>query len=239
MRPLAPMTTKESPAPPPQRLDTRLEASGLVFVGVGLHWKSRPSDLQTNMELAEEWQEDFPVWGATGRDVTLQDQPQRYRVNLSDGSAQFRIETATGYDLAVEHMGRLLERVPAARFAGRFGRIEVQFLRSTELEFSERVEKVAPRLLNDTFPTSQRAEMQDFAYLMDFEIDGRFFQVNIGVVRKHEVSHRVTATIVKPPAVGTFYNITHRWKPEGTADDLARAFDRTLSVGRGIVDELE
>ena len=90
------------------------------------------------------------------------------------------------------------------------------------------------------FPSSVRFKMQDFAYLGDFDFEGEFFQLSIGVVRREELPRRVFAmVVVNPPAVATFCNIVQTWKRIDEAGDCMAALGRTLNVGRLIMTELE
>jgi hypothetical protein len=221
------------------RLDKHFDAPWLVFVGIGLHWPSRPSDLGRNTALAEDWQENFGHWNIEERVVSLQDRNNLYRVMLTDGSAQFLIETVPGYQLALSHVPQLLAGLPANTRANCRGRMEAQYLRPWEGNFAERVSGLAPRLMNERFPTSLPGQLKDFAYLSDVAIEKTMYQLSIGVVKKSELPHRVKATLKSPPAVATFCNIAQHWEAMGTAEDCTNALSRTLSVGRSIMSEVE
>jgi hypothetical protein len=234
------MTQEPKGVATPLRLDARLDAPGVVFVGVGILWTARPSDLEMNTHFAEKLHRSFPVWDISERSVTLQDRRNLYRIHLFDGSAQFLIETVKGYERALEHVPELLEALPeAVREDPLHGRIETQYLWPSELSFEDRVKAVAPRLLNTGFPQSAPGELQDFAYLADHIIGQDAFNINVGVVRRDEVSRRVRATIVRPPAVATFCNIAQTWHGVDSLNDCTEALNRTVALGRDIMRELE
>jgi hypothetical protein len=235
------MTTQEPRgAAKPLRLDARLGAPGVVFVGVGIIWTARPSDLEMNTRLAEKLHRSFPAWDISERSVMLQDRRNLYRIHLFDGSAQFLIETVKGYERALEDVPALLEGLPeAVREDPLHGRIETQYLWPSESSFEDRVKAVAPRLLNTGFPRSAPGELEDFSYLADHIIGEYSFQINVGVVRRDEVSRRVRATIVRPPEVSTFCNIAQTWHGIETLKDCTEALNRTVALGRDIMRELE
>lgn len=220
-----------------ETLEARLDAPSLVFVGIAIHWKPRPADLTTHTLLAEQWRDRFSSWQIADRTVSLQDLRNRYSVSLSDGKAQFLVETPHGLDRALEQVPQFLDQLPPESRERR-GRIETQYLRSSELAFENRLEEVAPRLIRETFPTSVSMKLKDFAYMSDFELEGDVFQLSIGVVRKDEIPRRVYARVPNAPAVATFCNIAQTWGSIEKANDCMAALDRTLSVGRLIMNEL-
>lgn len=220
-------------------LEARLEAPGLVFVGIGIHWVRRPSDLETHTLLAEQWRSQFSTWSIQGREVDLDDRRNRYQVSLTDGSAQFLIETVHGYERAMEQVPQLLDRLPTEVRSSGHGRLETQYLRPSRKGFQDRLTELAPRLIAGNFPASMSSKLKDFAYMADFDIEGENFQFHIGVVSRAEVSRRVFATVANPPAVATFCNIAQEWDDINNAGDCTAALDRTLAVGRRIMSELE
>jgi hypothetical protein len=172
--------------------------------------------------------------------VSLEDRRNRYRISLTDGSAQFLIETVHGLERAGEQVPQLLDKLPPELRSRGHGRVETQYLVPSTLGFPDRVAELAPRLISEKFPSSLSAKLKDFAYLADLELAGEWFQVNIGVVRKNEVPLRVSARVKDPPKVATFCNVAlDSWKGIQKASDCTAALDRTLMVGRQIMDGLE
>ena len=157
---------------------------------------------------------------------------------ISDGRAQFMVETAEGYGAAMGHLAEVLSGIGASGQKVARGHIELQYLRSSDAGFAERVQVVSKKLLNVNFPTSAPV-LTDFAYLADFEMDGHPVQLNIGVVRKDEISRRVKGTVLNPPDVATFCNVSTTWGPVASATDVTNALDRTLSLGGRVIFELE
>jgi len=226
---------------PPKRLDERLQAPGLVFVAIGIHWRSRLSDLTMNTALAEEWETDFTSWDITNRTISLSN-PTKHKVSLSDGTARFLIESAVGYDTATGQIPRLYEHLRQSNREETPGLIETQYLRPLTGSFPDSVRSLGSQLLNDGFPTSVDFTMTDFAYMMDMDVDGKWFQLNIGVVRAHEIHQRVRArNLVHFPEVATFCNVSHWWSvEEGQAETSMEAvMNQTLDVGRRVIGELE
>lgn len=103
---------------------------------------------------------------------------------------------------------------------------------------------LSSQLLNNRFPTSLDFTLKDFNYLMDVDVDGKWFQLNIGVVRAHEIRDRVRARhLVHFPEVAIFCNVSHRWSVEEeegqTEASLGAVINQILDIGRRVVGELE
>ena len=231
------MANQETQAPPAS-LDVQLEAPGLVFMGIGVHWRRRLSDLSMNTVLAERWESQFQTWRISDREVNLTDSQNRYHAVLSDGVAQFLIESVAGYDLALEHASEVLQELPD--LAKTKTRIETQYLLPSADSFEEKMSYLASKLLDVGLLKSLGGELHDFNYLSDVRIDDQWYQLNIGAVRDNEIRRRVRARhLIQLPPVATFCNIALIGMVIKSESDFRAAISQTLDVGRRITGELE
>ena len=117
--------------------------------------------------------------------------------------------------------------------------METQFLVPWGGSFEELTAVLDGKLLRPEILTAVNAQMLDLAYLVDTAIDGVFYQINVGPLRKHEVSARLTAqTFTEFPDVSLFVSIATRKRFEYEFDDLASYVDRTIDVGNTVIRHL-
>jgi len=209
------------------------KADGLVFLGVHVSWQARVSDLEYNTSLAERWEERFSDWDIDERVVKLNAPSDGYYVRLSDGHAEFRVESAVAYGHALEHFRQLIEGLDRVRRQKRNVYIDAQYLLPVAEEFEALVKRLESSLLNTAFGLSLQAEMHDFAYLADFHRDGDSFQLNLGPVRAPEVRRRVAAkNLVTLPEVAIFYKVSSGRQASRGAHQLGAFVDHIFELGR-------
>lgn len=194
-----------------------------VFFGIDISWRPRISDLNMNTSVAESWEDVFSSWEIQARSVHLRSRRLRYRVTFRDGAAQFMLDGATAWDMAIEHTATFVEKLHENDRSTARVRATVQHLVPVEDEFDDLVEKLVDRVFNADFYHGL-GETMDIAYVVDVIRDGVQHHVAIGPLRAHEVQQRVAAQIVDHvPEQSIFTEITAFFP--STDDEIFAAAD--------------
>lgn len=233
------MTASPTPTPHPQS-GIWAQARALVFLGFHVQWRARISDAEMHTRHAEAWEPEFSSWTVGQRTLSLGKPAIGYYVDLRDGEAYFRCESAAAYDEALRHAGQLVATLVQDKRERAVAAIEAQQLLSVDEPFEVLVARLQQRLLNDSILRATNARPFDLAYLVDTRINGRFFQFNIGPVRDFEIRRRVAARgLAELPPVALFCSIATRKPYEYEMDELSSYVLQTIELGNILLRELD
>ena len=212
---------------------------GLVFLGFVARWKPRPSDASEHLQRAERWEVDAPEWSIQDRRIHLANPDIGYSAMLGDGHADFRSESPAALVQAKRHADEILSQ----RMSGDGSRVVIsvgaQFLAPSESTFEALTSHLHRKLYNPHVLRLFQGRLHDFAYLVDFRIQGRGYQLQIGPVRAAEIPGRVSARDLEtPPDVATFCQVVGRQAYRGEVEALDGVLDGVVVVGRTIVGDL-
>jgi hypothetical protein len=212
----------------------------LVYLRIEIKWRPAVSDLSMNTGLAEKWEGRFTNWSADERSFRFAEVKKAFRATLSDGRAQFHIESDPAFDQGVVSVIELFSELERRRRNVQSMASTAQFLQPCADDFESMVNVVNTRLLNNEFPTRLGFELKDVAYLADFDVGGHWFQVNAGAVRAHEVPRRVKALTLKDiPPVAYFYSVTGmKSTGEINARGTVELVEQLLDIGSRVSKEL-
>lgn len=220
---------------------TERRHSAAVLTTLRIAWKPSVSDYRLNTALAEEWEKDLPDWRSQGeRSYRLAKPDMSYAVQLADGSARFRLEQMSSVERLASHVASLLSRLDELNRLPATVEAKVQFVDAVEGKtFSELMTYMRQRLLVEQLLQKMEAEAQDFAYLVDFEREGKWYQVNLGAVRAHEIPRRTGARLDEIPDLAIYCELTTKRKvagPEFSTEDLIESL---LQLGQDVLDEVK
>lgn len=220
------------PTEEPTALATSLNSVGIVWLGIEIGWRRRPSDLRANTVMAERWENAFPRWNVESRQVELTDE-NATNIFLGDGVGRFQTQTGDGYQRIRQLMPEFLEALREGKRENLRAQVQVQYLRPCAQPFETLVSHLAGLTLKDSFLPSIGATLTDFAYMADTTVDGQWFQLHFGPVHAYEIRSRVFATNIRtPPPVAFFLHVTSRWKIVGaTVDEVEGRLPRVLEIG--------
>lgn len=228
---LQPMATDVSVS-----LGTSLGSSDLIWLGLEIGWRRRPSDLRLNTDLVESWLGDLPVWTVDDREITARDGVTS--ISLGDGFARFHTASSAGYQRITELIPSVLSRHGDKGKSLR-AQTQAQYLRPVTTPFADLVARLASQTLNAEFLLAVGANLLDFAYLADLTIGDQWMQANFGPVRGAEIPERVSTPVDPLPEVALFLHVTSRWKllsnEVSEADSRTR---RTIQFGDSIIKRL-
>jgi len=214
----------------------------LVFLGFELQWTERIADLEMNTRLAESWETDFLTWEMDDREVILANAELGYYVDLEDGLASFRVESEQALVRAMTHIRQLARTLEEADREGREMTAEAQYLKAVEDESRDSlVQRLSRRVLNRSFDESLGMSITDFAYLADFEWQGRHVQLSIGALNEDEVADRVASIKARenPPKISVFSSVTFGATGDPSHEECERVLLDLIECGQAVARELQ
>jgi hypothetical protein len=214
-------------------------AEHLVYLGARFVWRRNLRDFDFHQGIAAGWGETLGQWSVRERRVELTGPDSDYFVQLGDGFALFRCESDTAFFSAYQHSTELVAELNKVRPGGVAVLVEVQHVIPLDEPFTAAVARLYGTLHQVGPVEAVGGRVNDFAYLTDLMIDQKWHQINIGVVRSHEIHHRTSATtLVTLPPVAIFASIHRKEALRSRNVDLATVTAGVLTVGKAFVEEI-